>query len=85
MDRSNRVDVVYGVYDNAWTAAKEMAKLSVMNFKRTIKKFSLKDTIEFCTQYGYSIQRLGKGQWALYATHDKEVFEWCIRKEAAQE
>lgn len=85
MDRSNRVDVVYGVYENPWEAVKAMIKLSAFTFRTGKEMMSIKDTVKYCSQYGYSIQRLGKGQWALYGTHDKRVFDEYITRKAAQE
>ena len=85
MDRSNRVDVVYGVYDNPWVAVKIMIKLLASTFRIGTGMMSVKDTIKYCSQYGYSIQRLGKGQWALYGTHDKAVFDEYICRKVAQE
>ena len=85
MNRSNRVDVVYGVYDNPWEAVKIMIKLSVSTFRIGKELMPIKDIIRYCSQYGYSIQRLGKGQWALYGTHDKTVFDEYICRKAAQE
>lgn len=73
-----KVYVIYGTYDNLFEALKEMIKLSVDAFKIGRERLPVMETIKFMSEYGYGIQKVTKGHYQVYGTHDREIFERYI-------